>query len=70
LNDLASGLYSTFYSIGMVLAPTFGGYIYESVGYKDTCDFVGFITIAFTVIFFFLNVGFGILREEKLIEKR
>ena len=54
----------------MVLAPTIGGFIYEKIGYRDTCDFVGFITIGFTIVFFFFNVGFGIFREEKLIERR
>ena len=67
---MASGLYTTFYSIGMVLAPIIGGYIYESIGYRNTCDFVGFITIGFTIVFFFFNVGFGIFREEELIKRR
>ncbi|CDW78446.1 major facilitator superfamily protein [Stylonychia lemnae] len=70
LNDLASALYSTYYSIGMILAPTIGGYIYESIGYRNTCDFVGIITIIFTVMFFTFNVGFKIIKQEKLIAQR
>ena len=53
-----------------MLAPPIGGYIYESVGYRSTCDFVGLIITGFAIVFFLFNVGFGIFREEELIERR
>eukprot|EP00347_Sterkiella_histriomuscorum_P003211 403365165 len=70
LNDIASGLYSTFYSIGQILAPTLGGALYDYIGYRRTCDVMAIMCIIFSGIFFYFNVGFKIFAEELKIHTK
>lgn len=70
LNDIASGLYSTVYSIGQILAPTLGGALYDFVGYRATCDIMFILCIVFSAVFFYLNVGFRIFQEEVKIKEK
>jgi MFS family permease len=68
LNDMASGLYSTFYSVGQILAPTIGGALYDSIGYKSTCDLMSLLCLVFSTIYFMFNVGTMIFAEESKIK--
>ena len=62
INDKASGLYSTFFSIGQIIAPIMGGPLYEAFDSKGTCDFLGVICCIYTVFYFIFNVGFDIFK--------
>lgn len=68
INDMASGLYTTFYSIGQILAPTIGGFLYDSIGFRSTCDIMALLCLVFSGVFFFFNVGFKIFAEEHKIK--
>lgn len=65
---MASGLYSTFYAIGQILSPTIGGFLFDSYGYKTTCDIIATIIAIFTVIYFVTNVGFRVFAEDQKIK--
>lgn len=69
LNDKASGLYSTFYSLGEILAPNIGSILYTKVGYRTTCDILAFTALIYAVVYFFLNVGINIFEKERLHRK-
>ena len=67
---MASGLYSTFYSIGQILAPTIGGALYDSIGYKSTCDLMFLMCLLFSGFYFVFNVGVTIFQKEALIKMK
>ncbi len=68
LNDKASALYSTFCSIGMILAPILGGPLYDVIGYDGTCDFLAICCLIYSGFYFVFNVGFGIFSRDKQIK--
>ena len=65
LNDKASGIYATFYSIGMILAPLIGGPLYDSIDYRGTCDFLAVSCAIYAVFYFVFNVGCHVFDSEK-----
>ena len=67
ISDYGSGLYGTFFSSGQILAPIVGSAIYESIGYRDTTDFMTIVCLTWCLIFFVFNVGFSIFSREKEI---
>jgi len=67
INDLASGLYGTFFSVGQILAPTLGGALYDSIGFRHTADFMAVACLGYSIVFFVFNVGFSIFSSERKI---
>lgn len=70
LSDYGSGLYGTFFSIGMILAPIAGGALFDFVGkdFRLTTDIMTAICIGWSLVFFIFNVGFRIYSQETKIE--
>jgi hypothetical protein len=60
MNDLAAGLYGTFFSTGQILAPIIGGAMKDALDYRKTTDLMAFACIGYALIFFIFNVGFNI----------
>jgi MFS family permease len=70
INDMASGLYGTFFSTGQILSPILGGALYDTIGFRSTTDFMALSCIGYSVIFFLFNVGFKIFSQEKKIREK
>ena len=56
LNDKASGIFNTAYATGCIIAPILGGIFTDNWGFRICCDIMAFSSIAFAVIYFFLNI--------------
>lgn len=56
LNDKASGIFNTSYAIGCIVAPILGGALNTAVGFEKTCDILACSSLAFAVIYFFINI--------------
>ena len=69
INDKASGLYASIYSIGQMLGPMVGSSLYESIGYRDTSDFLAVMCIVYSIIYFIFNVGLSVLKDDKIIKE-
>lgn len=66
LCDKVSGIYGTFYSLGSIIAPVFGGFLGERLGYRATCDIVAFTTLAFVFLYFLINTGMTKKKSSKV----
>lgn len=53
LNDRASGLLSTAMAMGCIIGPVLGGVLNDKVGFRSTCDTLGFLTFVFALFYFF-----------------
>ncbi len=56
LCDKASGIFNTFYGIGNCLAPIVGGALTQATDFRTTCDVMGFSSLGFFFVYFFLAV--------------
>ena len=63
ISDKSAGLYGSFYSIGMIIAPILGSLIYEhfeeietTSAFNKTCDVFSALTLIYTVIYVLVNV--------------
>ena len=69
ISDKSAGLYGSFYSIGMVIAPLLGSVIFEhfddekkydeeerKLAFNKTCDVFSAITLAYVVFYVLINV--------------
>jgi MFS family permease len=69
IGDKASGLYGSFFSLGTITAPLFGGVVYSLL--KDnwyyTCDFFGCLAVVWTLVYLFVNVLPDIKRDRQEI---
>ncbi len=65
ISDYCSGLYGTFFSLGMILAPIVGSAVYEAIDYRPTTDVMAAVCLAWCIIFFVFNVGFSVCKEHK-----
>ena len=55
--DRASGLYNTFYYVGMIVSPITGSLIYENYrNFNKTCDIFAIFSDCFTIIYIVFNV--------------
>jgi MFS family permease len=66
IGDKASGLYSSFFSLGIIVGPLIGSGVYAilSDNWNLTCDIFAFIALGYTALFIFINV-LPDIREEK-----
>ena len=67
ISDKAAGLYGSFYSLGMIIAPIIGSEIYQGVNdnWNLTCDIFAFFAAGFCLIFFLFNVLPDIMKDRK-----
>ena len=65
LNDKASGIYCTFFSLGEILAPNLGSILYKQIGYRKMCDLMALTALLYASVYFALNVGFNIFEKER-----
>ena len=74
ISDKAAGLYGSFYSLGIIIAPLLGSLVYSQSNWYLTCDFFAIICACYIVIFFLGNVLPDIHKDRKekeaMIEKQ
>ena len=58
VNDLSAGLYNAFLGFGQVVAPGYGAFMTEAVGFKWTSDVVAIICFVFALFYIILAGGF------------
>ena len=58
VNDLTAGIFNSFLGLGQVLAPTYGSFMTETVGFRLTVDIVAILCFAFGLIYLVLGQGF------------
>ena len=66
ISDKAAALYGSSLSIGLIVAPLFGSFVYstlESSVFNKTTDVFFFLSTAYLVIFFFGNFIVDIYRD-------
>ena len=63
VNDLSSGLFNSFLGFAQFIAPVYGSFMVEAVGFRVTCDIVGLICIAFALLYFVVAGGASAFRE-------
>lgn len=56
LNDKASAVFNSAYATGCIVGPVIGGFLNDAVGFRSTCDYMGFASCSFAAIFFFFNI--------------
>ena len=57
VNDLTAGFFNSFLGLGQVLAPTYGSFMTETVGFRLTVDIVAIFFVTFGLIYFVLGDG-------------
>jgi len=57
VNDLTAGIFNSFLGLGQVLAPTYGSFMAETVGFRLTVDIVAIIFVCFGLVYFVLAEG-------------
>ena len=63
INNLSSGLYNSFLGFGQVLAPIYGSFVTDAVGFRKTADIAAMICFAFALAYFILAGGVEAFRE-------
>lgn len=69
LNDKASGIYCSFFSLGEIMAPNVGSILYTHIGYRSTCDLLAISALVYALVYFFLNVGFNVFENDRKHKK-
>ena len=57
VNNLSSGIFNSFLGFGQVLAPTYGSFVSEAVGFRLTADIVAITCLVFAVVYFAIAGG-------------
>ena len=57
VNDISSGLYNAFLGFGQVIAPAYGSFVTEAVGFRMTCDIVAIICFVFALVYVIVAGG-------------
>lgn len=52
MNDLASGMFNTFFALGNIFGPLLGNYSYVTIGFELTCEIIGLCLLIFAGIYF------------------
>lgn len=66
LCDKASGIFNSAYGIGNCLAPLVGAALTQNLGFRYTCDIMGFSSLAFFFIYFFFAVLPALMQKPKM----
>jgi MFS family permease len=56
LNDKASAIFNSAYSLGGIIGPLVGGLLETFLGFRTTCDIMALVAVSFAFIYFFLNI--------------
>lgn len=62
INDLSSGIYNSFLGFGQVIAPAYGSFVTEAIGFRMTSDIVAILCLAFAISYFSLAGGMSAFR--------
>ena len=62
INDLSSGIYNSFLGFGQVIAPAYGSFVTEAIGFRMTADIVAILCLVFAISYFFLAGGLAAFR--------
>ena len=65
INDLSSGIFNCFLGIGQISGPLYGSLMTEHAGFRLTADYVAFILLGFSVIYFFFGSGWSAFRDSR-----
>ena len=57
VNNLSSGIYNSFLGFGQVIAPAYGAFVTEAVGFRLTADIVAMICLFFGIAYIVLAGG-------------
>ena len=57
VNNLSSGIYNSFLGFGQVIAPIYGSFVTEAVGFRMASDIVALICLFFGVAYFVVAGG-------------
>ena len=57
VNDISSGLYNAFLGFGQVIAPAYGSFVTEAVGFRWTSDIVAIICFVFALVYVLIAGG-------------
>ena len=63
VNDLSAGLYNAFLGFGQVVAPGYGAFMTEAVGFRWTSDVVAIICFFFALVYFIIAGGVPAFRD-------
>ncbi len=64
MNDSISSLYQgMFVSLGGLICPIYGGFMYDHVGYKTSMDISMFFLFFIAIIYFYFNDGFTLYSD-------
>ena len=63
VNNLSSGIYNAFLGFGQVIAPAYGAFMTEAVGFRVTSDVVAIICFVFAFAYFVLAGGVEAFRN-------
>lgn len=66
LCDKASGIFNSAYGIGNCLAPLVGAALTQFLGFRYTCDIMGFASLGVFFIYFFFAVLPALMQKPKL----
>lgn len=55
LNDKAAAVFSISQALGAIIGPILGGFLNDKVGYRYTCDIVGFCSLTYAIIYCIIN---------------
>ena len=57
VNDLSSGIFNSFLGFGQVVAPAYGSFVTEAVGFRKTADIVAIMCFIFAFLYFVIAGG-------------
>lgn len=66
LNYKASGIFNASVAVGCILGPLMGGLLKDLVGYRETCDLMGVLSLACSIVYLVFNMK---LKDFKFLKK-
>lgn len=62
ITDMSAGIFNTCLGIGMIVAPIYGSNMTKVYDFRNCSDIVGYILLAYTLLYFLLGEGFSLLK--------
>ena len=57
INDLSAGIFNSFLGFGQVIAPAYGTFVTEAVGFRTATDIAAILCFAFAIVYFVIAGG-------------
>ena len=57
INDLSAGIFNSFLGFGQVIAPAYGSFVTEALGFRSSTDIAAITCFTFAVIYFVVAGG-------------